>query len=92
MSHGPHFHVHGPQCHPHRRRRRGPRELRHFVRARLHRRLFVWFGASILVTGLVVGALTHSLGGGARWREDAVRLKDFAAGRFERAWDDRAAL
>ncbi|HEY6562445.1 MAG TPA: HAMP domain-containing sensor histidine kinase [Polyangiaceae bacterium] len=62
-----------------------------FVRQRLHRRIFVWFGASILVTGLVVAlvlglqAQPHS-----GFREGLVGLRAFAAGQFERVWDDPA--
>jgi signal transduction histidine kinase len=69
--------------------------LRTFVRSRLHRRIFVWFGASIFVTGLTVLFATSALGppGFARAWSDGARA--FVADRFERAWDrpaEREAL
>jgi HAMP domain-containing protein len=59
---------------------------------RLQRALFWWFGITICVTSCVsfgvmrvVSPDTHS------WRKDAERLRQFAAGRFARVWDDAAA-
>ena len=68
-----------------------------FVRARLHRRIFVWFGATIVVTAFVVGAVMMALGHGegTGWKAEAMRLQSFTAGRFERVWDvpaDRGEL
>jgi signal transduction histidine kinase len=51
-----HFHAHW-------RRHAG---LRHYVGAHLHRRLFLWFGASIFVTAAIVSGLTHAMGGRGR--------------------------
>jgi len=56
------------------------------VRARLRRRLFVWFGVSILTTGLVVGTVMNLMGGGA-WRQEGERLRTFAGQRFSEVWD-----
>jgi signal transduction histidine kinase len=54
--------------------------------------LFWWFGITICVTSCVsfgvmrlVSPEVHS------WRKDADRLQTFAAGRFEKVWDDVAA-
>ncbi|HUM12003.1 MAG TPA: HAMP domain-containing sensor histidine kinase [Myxococcaceae bacterium] len=46
-----------PPCHP-EHRRGWPRRFQWRSRAKLQRRLFVWFGISILVTALVVSAVT----------------------------------
>jgi two-component system OmpR family sensor kinase len=86
---------------PFRRRRqgrgpRGPWSPAAYVRARLHRRIFAWFGLSIVVTGLVLGAvgffLSRATGTGYRGME---RASSFIAGQFAKVWDDpeeRAAL
>jgi two-component system, OmpR family, sensor kinase len=59
---------------------------------RLQRALFWWFGITICVTSCVsfgvmrlVSPEMHS------WRRDADRLQAFAAGRFEKVWDDAPA-
>jgi two-component system OmpR family sensor kinase len=59
---------------------------------RLQRALFWWFGITICVTSCVsfgvmrlVSPEMHS------WRKDADRLQTFAAGRFEKVWDDAPA-
>ncbi|HET9449846.1 MAG TPA: HAMP domain-containing sensor histidine kinase [Aggregicoccus sp.] len=65
--------------------------LGHFVRARLHRRLFVWFGLSILVTGVVVAGVMSLFAGANSWRRDAERLKGFLGARFEEVWEQPAA-
>lgn len=63
-----------------------------WVRARLHRRLFFWFGAVIVVTAAVVslgvGLLRPSDGG---WRDDVERAGGFLAGRFALVWHDENA-
>jgi len=64
-------------------------QLGHFVRARLHRRLFLWFGLSILATGAVV-ATVMSLVGGNTWKQEQERVRTFAAHRFEEVWDEPA--
>jgi len=60
-----------------------------FVRQRLHRRIFVWFGASILITGVVV-ALVFALHAPAHtgYHEGLARVRAFAAEQFELVWDD----
>ena len=68
------------------------RSLRHFVRSRLHRRIFVWFGASIFVTGVTVLLAMSAMGpsGPARAWSDGTRA--FVADRFERTWDRPAEV
>lgn len=61
-----------------------------YVRANLRRRLFMWFGISILMTGLVVGAVMHLVGGGAPWHEDVERLRLFVGHRLADVWDEPA--
>jgi two-component system OmpR family sensor kinase len=75
---------HGPHCVPPEGRRG------FFLRWRLQRRIFAWFGLSILVTGLVVGGMV-GFGGQAGWRRDYDAMLTFAGSRFARAWDDAEA-
>jgi two-component system OmpR family sensor kinase len=79
---------------PYRSFRHGPHG-RHFERhahfglpprARLQRRLFLWFGATILFTGLVVGAVVGVFGPGGHFREDLGRVEALAVAEFARAW------
>lgn len=56
-----------------------------YVRARLRRRLFLWFGLSILATGLVVGTLS-SLSGGNTWRQEVERGRHFVGQRLAEVW------
>jgi signal transduction histidine kinase len=59
-----------------------------FVRERLQRRLFAWFGFTILFTGLTVSGVMALTGDGdASWRREAQRVQAFVGGRFERVWD-----
>jgi signal transduction histidine kinase len=59
-----------------------------YVRARLQRRLFMWFGLTILLTGLAVSSVLGATGDGeGGWRREAQRISAFMGGRFERVWD-----
>ncbi|MGQ0508271.1 MAG: HAMP domain-containing sensor histidine kinase [Myxococcaceae bacterium] len=62
--------------------------LSHYVRAHLHRRLFVWFGVTIFATGAAV-FLTAKLtsDGPAPWG----RAQGFVAGRFASVWQNPTA-
>ena len=74
---------------PHPPHRRGPwrmTRLGRYIRARLHRRIFIWFGLSILVTGLVVSTVMN-LAGGSSWRQEMDRARVFASNRFAEVWD-----
>lgn len=63
-----------------------------WVRARLHRRLFFWFGAVIVVTTAVV-SLGVNLARGPHdgWHDEVERAGAFLAGRFSRVWFDEGA-
>ena len=74
-----------------RRHRHGKGNLLgRFVRARMHRRIFLWFGATILVTGLIVMSVMSIVGASNGWKRDVERFRTFVAGRFERVWDSPA--
>lgn len=60
--------------------------LGHYIRARLHRRIFVWFGLSILVTALVVSTVVN-LVGGSTWRQEMDKARTFASNRFAEVWE-----
>ncbi len=90
----PHFAHH----HHHRgRHHRRMTPLGRFVRSKLHRRLFMWFGASILVTAVVViGAMSLlSRVTESYWAKDVGRVQAFMGNQFARVWDvpsEREAL
>ena len=59
-----------------------------FIRARLHRRMFLWFGATILFTGMAVAFVMGAAGGGATgWKREAARAHTLAGDVFASAWD-----
>jgi signal transduction histidine kinase len=65
--------------------------LGHFIRARLRRRLFLWFGVSIFTTALVVGTVMTVMGGlmgDGSWRQEAARARTFVSNRLAEVWDD----
>ena len=76
--HRAHVGPHGPHC-----RRYGGRP-----HPRLQQRVFLWFGASIIFTALVVGMLFRMLSPTDRWRRDAAGLERFVSARMIEVWDD----
>ncbi|MRG97052.1 HAMP domain-containing sensor histidine kinase [Polyangium spumosum] len=64
-----------------------------YVRARLQRRLFVWFGVAILVSGVAFSLvmLLVSAPGGPAWARELSRARTFVGGRFGEVWDDGRA-
>ncbi len=60
-----------------------------YVRARLHRRIFAWFGASILLTGFALFALHIFIDRATNfgYRREMERANTFVSGQFERIWD-----
>lgn len=102
-----HRRDHGRHRHPHRHRhrhrhwhwhrhwhhwRRGrPWRIRRYVRARLHRRIFVWFGASILMTIAVSWAVWGLVDPGPPWRAELNRAGTFLGNRFAEVWHDEPA-
>ena len=82
-------HGRGPHARWHRNHPHGPwfrTRLGRYLHAKLHRRIFIWFGFSILVTGLVV-ATVMNLVGGSSWRQNMEQLRTFASNRFAEVWD-----
>lgn len=85
-------HRHHHRAH-HGRRGRGPLgPLAYWVRSRLRRRIFWWFGVTILLSGAVAGSLVGlvSEGRGA-WRDSLDRATVFVGHRFAEVWDDAEA-
>lgn len=65
------------------------RGVRHYVRSRLHRRMFVWLGASILATLLSVALVAHLAGATDNgWRRTLDRGKAFLATQLAESWED----
>ncbi len=64
--------------------------LQHYVRARLHRRLFLWFGASIVMTGATVVVVLSLFFPGDRDspREQYQRFQTFVGHRFAETWSE----
>jgi signal transduction histidine kinase len=60
-------------------------------RGRLRGRIFRWFGAAILSTGLAVAVVFHLLGDGGTWTRQRDGALRFVGGQLERAWDDPEA-
>ena len=73
--------------------RRGPvTRMGGYVRMHMHRRIFWWFGASILLTMLAIAVVMVTLGGASMqpWKRDMERIRTFIGGRFALVWDDPA--
>ena len=63
--------------------------LRRYVRAHLHRQLFMWFGATILGAGLTTTMVLTTLNKFTEspWRDATDRAQAFLGPRFEQVWD-----
>jgi len=64
-----------------------------YLRARLQRRLFLWFGLAILVSLLAGGGAMYAvsaMGGRSPWM-DMSRVQSFVGGRFAEVWDEPRA-
>ena len=82
-----------PPCHPRHRRGWGGQFVHWRSRARLQRRLFVWFGISILVTAFVVSAVTSGM---ERLRPSEARaqwegVQALIGAQAARVWNDPSA-
>ncbi|MEC7525494.1 MAG: ATP-binding protein [Myxococcota bacterium] len=53
---------------------------------RLQRRLFMWFGATIVFTAIVVGLMFRLLSPTERFQRDAEGFQRFVSARFEQVW------
>lgn len=64
-----------------------------YVRARLQRRLFAWFGVAILLSGVVFSLVTYlfSASNGSGWSNETARARIFVGGRFADVWEDPSA-
>lgn len=92
-----HHHRHHRPPHRHRwHRHGGPHRFRggslaYWVRSRLRRRIFWWFGVTILLSGLVGGAMVGVLSDSrGAWRESLDRATVFVGRRFAEVWDEPA--
>ncbi len=60
-------------------------------RRSLQRRLFLWFGMTIVATGLLVGLVVGVLGpGGGRWRANMRGAEEFLSDEFAAVWHSPA--
>ncbi|MFO0550714.1 MAG: HAMP domain-containing sensor histidine kinase [Polyangiaceae bacterium] len=66
------------------------KRCRHAV-APLHRRIFLWFGLTI-ITSTVVGFSVANLIGGTEWHRPIEGAKEITARRFAEGWDDPARV
>ncbi|MBW2465268.1 MAG: HAMP domain-containing histidine kinase [Deltaproteobacteria bacterium] len=73
----------------HGHRRRHPRRgIAGYLRGRLRRRLFVWFGVVIVLSGAVAVTVAWATSTAPGWREEVVRLRAFTGQRFAETWQD----
>jgi signal transduction histidine kinase len=62
------------------------------VRSKLHRRIFLWFGASIVATGATVWlAISLASPSYRDWHEDVMRIQRYVGHQYALVWDDPAA-
>ena len=62
-----------------------------FVRARMHRRIFMWFGATILLSFLLAAVSMRFTFGEPGWKRDWDRARSFVGHRYGDVWADPAA-
>ncbi|WP_437817395.1 ATP-binding protein [Sorangium sp. So ce1078] len=64
-----------------------------FLSARLHRRIFMWFGATILITAFAAVATVGAIDrvGNSGWRHEHARAQSFVGYQFHRVWADPVA-
>lgn len=66
--------------------------LQHWVRSKLHRRIFVWFGASIIATGATVWiALSLASPQTGSWHEEVSRIRRYVGHQYALVWEDPVA-
>lgn len=65
--------------------------FRHYYSHKLHRKIFVWFGASILLTGVIASGVMFALTDWSNqgWWNEVRRVEQFVGGRFSEVWDDQ---
>ncbi|WP_394822676.1 ATP-binding protein [Pendulispora albinea] len=57
----------------------------------LQRRIFLWFGATIVISAIVVGYCVHVFGGDEGWGADGNRARKFLGHRYAEVWNDPEA-
>jgi two-component system, OmpR family, sensor kinase len=62
--------------------------FRHYFRGRLHRRIFAWFGVSILLTGLAVALGWRLVSPHEGFGPDIEGARRFVSDQFGRVWDE----
>ena len=60
--------------------------IRRYVKARLHRRIFAWFGLSIIVTIASVAGLVAMSSKRAPWKQDIARAERFLGNQLAPVW------
>lgn len=65
--------------------------MRHWVRSKLHRRIFVWFGASIIATGATVWIALVLVSPPSTWHQEVERIRSYVGHQYARVWDDPIA-
>lgn len=58
------------------------------IRRRLQTKLFWWFGATIILTGIVAAATFALFGPHEPWHDEFMRGREFVAARLAESWDD----
>ncbi|MDB4997780.1 MAG: sensor histidine kinase [Myxococcaceae bacterium] len=92
-----HFHDHECAPFPHGRGRGRERgrgavsRVQAYFRFRMHRRIFMWFGATIFMTLLLVFLVMRALGGQPQWHRDFERGRTFVEHRYAEVWSDAPA-
>lgn len=61
-----------------------------YMRARLRRRIFVWFGLTILLAFVAVLGTMHFAGNNNSWKREVERARALTVHSFERVWDQPA--
>ena len=87
--HGHHRHSHQPPEWAQERARKHWERHRYYRRSfgPLRRRMFLWFGLTILLTGAAVVASMAVVSRPSEWARNVERLRTFAGGRFAVVWD-----
>lgn len=71
--------------------REGATRLGLYMRWRLRRRIFWWFGATIVLTVVIAGATMSAFGqGAASWHREIERVRALVEHSFERVWSNPA--
>lgn len=65
--------------------------LARYVRARMHRRIFMWFGASIVLSAATVWVVLSLIVPDQGYHEEWERFRSYVGERFADVWDDPMA-